>query len=278
MTKYAWLLCLFTLLTTTNTIYGQRISRDSVMQFIKVLPSFTIYKDNYIITGTKAGVLPEASNSDIKHQISFKHRLTKTSLPLDSYLFITYTQTSFWDIYKWSSPFKELNFNPSVGLGKLLYLNNKLVGSLALQVEHESNGLGGSSEKGSRGWNFVSASYTMLTSPGSVLQLKAWLPFQYKKDNPDLMEYVGYGHAAYIWEIKKGKLLLDFVGRKGASWSWKGNIQTQLSFNPFKSGHTFITLQWYQGYAESLLNYRKSTSMLRLGMAIKPSNFLLYLY
>lgn len=117
----------------------------------------------------------------------------------------------------------------------------------------------------------------MFTSSNSILQLQAWLPFQYKKDNPDLMEYVGYGQAAYLWEIKKDKLLLDIVGRKGTS-SWKGNIRTQLSYNPFKSGNTFITLQWYQGYAESLLNYRESTSMLRMGMAIKPSGFLPYLY
>ncbi|GAB3530968.1 hypothetical protein GCM10027443_12470 [Pontibacter brevis] len=248
------------------------------MQFIRTTSPFTIYKDNYIITGTKAGVLPETSNSDLKQQISFKHRLTKPTLPFDTYLFITYTQKSFWDIYKWSSPFKEINFNPGLGVGKLLYRKNRLVGSLALQVEHESNGLGGSSEKGSRGWNYISANYTMLASPGSVLQLKAWLPFQYTKDNPDLIDYVGYGQVAYNWEIKRNKLVVDLVGRKGAEWSWKGNIRTQLSYNPFKTGSTFITLQWYQGYAESLINYRQPTSMLRLGMAIRPSNFLLYFY
>ncbi len=278
MMKHAWLLCLFTTLTSVNTNYGQRISRDSVMQFVKSTSSFTIYKDNYIITGSKAGVIPETSNSDLKQQISFKHRLSKPTPPLGIYLFITYTQKSFWDIYKWSSPFKEINFKPGAGLGKLLFKDEKLIGSLALQVEHESNGLGGNSENGSRGWNLVSASYTMVASPRSVLLLKAWLPFQYKKDNPDLMEYVGYGQAAYTWEMKKDKLLFEIAGRKGASWSWKGNVRTQLSYNPFKSGNTFITLQWYQGYAESLLHYRESTSMLRLGMAIKPASLLLYLY
>ncbi|MCC9137153.1 phospholipase A [Pontibacter silvestris] len=270
--KNMWGLCLFILVISINTVYGQQISRDSVNRILRTTPPFTIYKDNYIITGSTIGEKPTSSNSDVKYQISFKHRLTNASLPLNSYLFLTYTQLAFWDIYHWSSPFNEINFNPGLGLGKLLFKDGKLIGSLALQVEHESNGWDSTM---SRSWNYASFSYTTAISSKSILQLKAWVPFFYKQDNPDIIDYVGYGQATYIWEIKKDKLLLDVTGRKGTS-GWKGNIQTQLSFKPFKSGNAFVTLQWYQGYAESLSQYQQSTSMLRLGIAIKPPTYLFY--
>ncbi|ARS36765.1 phospholipase A [Pontibacter actiniarum] len=270
--KNTWALSLLLWITTTGLCSGQGISRDSVNQILKQAPAFTIYKDNYIITGTTIGETPTSSNSDVKYQISFKHRLTNASLPLNSYLFLSYTQLAFWDIYNWSSPFEEINFNPGIGLGKLLFKDGKLKGSLALQVEHESNGR---DSIWSRSWNYVSLSYTMLASPKSILQLKAWVPFLYKTDNPDLIEYIGYGQATYIWKIKGDKLVLDIRGRKGTS-GWKGSLQTQLNYKPFKSGNAYVTLQWYQGYAENLIEYQQRSSMLRLGLAIKPSTYLFY--
>lgn len=270
--KYTWFLCLFLVISSARMGYGQRISRDSVTQILKLTPAFTIYKDNYIITGTTPTEEPTSDNTDIKYQISFKHRLTDASLPWNSYLFLTYTQKAFWDIYTWSSPFSEINFNPGAGLGKLLFKDGELLGSLALQVEHESNGRDSIQ---SRSWNFVSGSYTMIVTPQTVLQLKAWLPFLYKRDNPDLIDYVGYTQAIYIWEIKKNRLIFDVLGRKGAR-GWKGNMQAQLSYRPTPSGKAFITLQWYHGYAENLIHYERKTNMVRLGLSVKPFNYLFY--
>lgn len=266
------LLCLAVMLILPMTGYGQSVSTDSINQILSSSPAFTIYKDNYFITGTSIGETPTSSNSDAKYQISFRHRLTKARLPLKSYLFLTYTQLAFWDIYKWSSPFDEINFNPGIGVGKLIFKDEKLVGSLALQVEHESNGLDSTS---SRSWNYTSLSYTTAISPRSILQLKAWIPFLYKRDNPDLIEYVGYGEITYIWEVKKDKLLFEISGRKGTS-GWKGNIQAELSYKVIDTGNTFITLQWYQGYAENLIEYQRLTSKLRLGVVVKPPSFLFY--
>ncbi|WP_162053263.1 phospholipase A [Pontibacter pamirensis] len=272
MIKYMRFLCLLIVILSARTGYGQRISRDSATQILKLTPAFTIYKDNYIVTGTTPTEVPTGENSDVKYQISFKHRLTGASLPWNSYLFLTYTQKAFWNIYSWSSPFNEINFNPGLGLGKLLFRNGELLGSLALQIEHESNGLDSTL---SRSWNYVSGSYTMLITPKSIVQFKAWLPFFYMTDNPDLIDYVGYTQAMYILEIKKEKLILDVLGRKGAR-GWNGNIQAQLNYRPTNSGNAFITLQWYHGYAESLIDYQEKTNMLRLGISIKPFNYLFY--
>lgn len=85
---------------------------------LESVPPFGIYKDNYFVTGSSfSGGKLTKNNSDAKFQISIRHRLIKGVLPFHTYLFLTYTQKSFWDIYKKSKPFAESNYNPTLGLG-----------------------------------------------------------------------------------------------------------------------------------------------------------------
>lgn len=81
-------LLLFLSCTTAN--YGQRLTREQIED--TVLPSFSIYKDNFFITGipTHTGISKETA--DAKYQISFKQLLTRHTLPFDSQLFFIYTQ------------------------------------------------------------------------------------------------------------------------------------------------------------------------------------------
>ena len=81
--------------------------RDSVRRELETIPPFSIYKDNYFVTGTNFDGGVNQNNSDAKFQISIMHRLIKGVLPHDMYLFITYTQKSFWDIYRKSAPFED---------------------------------------------------------------------------------------------------------------------------------------------------------------------------
>ena len=84
--------------------------KDSLYRAVESIPPFGIYKDNYIVTGTSfSGGRVTKDNSDAKYQISLPHRLIKSILPLHTYLFLTYTQKSFWEIYKDSKPFYENN-------------------------------------------------------------------------------------------------------------------------------------------------------------------------
>ena len=92
--------------------------KDSLYRAVESIPPFGIYKDNYIVTGTSfSGGRVTKDNSDAKFQISLRHRLIKSILPLHTYLFLTYTQKSFWEIYKDSKPFYENNYNPTLGFG-----------------------------------------------------------------------------------------------------------------------------------------------------------------
>lgn len=133
---------------------GEKLLRDSVADDLGTIPAFTIYKDNYIITGTNfSGGKIDKYNSDAKFQISLRHRLYKSMLPWKVYLFFTYTQRSFWDIYRKSAPFTETNYNPTLGLGHNFIKNKWIAGRVFLQFEHESNGR---DSIWSRSWNKIS--------------------------------------------------------------------------------------------------------------------------
>ena len=66
-------------------------------------------------------------SADAKFQISIRQRLTKSILPFKTFLYLTYTQRSFWDIYGKSSPFLDNNFNPGLSLSKALIYRNQLM-------------------------------------------------------------------------------------------------------------------------------------------------------
>ena len=244
------------------------MSRKVADSLFNAQPSFTIYKDNYFITGTSLSEKPDKYNSDIKYQISFQQLLTKSLLPFHTYLFLTYTQLAFWDVYRSSSPFAEINFNPALGLAKRLYKNDKLMGIATMMLEHESNGRDSTN---SRSWNRISFSFQGPIFNKAILTVKGWIPFAYKDDNPDLLQYEGYGEASLLYSFIPKKFLMDVTFRKGAAWDWRGSAQTQVYYRFFKSDNEYLMLQWFQGYGESLISYKNKVSMLRIGIIIKPN-------
>jgi phospholipase A1 len=188
-------------------------------------------------------------------------------------MFLTYTQKSFWNIYKKSSPFSETNYNPAIGLGKFFISKNQYLHLVALTFEHESNG---KDSLASRSWNRISLHYMIPVSKKASLFLKAWIPFGYKTDNPDLIKYVGYGEINYTQKSENERFIIDVNLKKGSSWDTKGAISSQVAFRLSKSTNQYLSLQYYYGYAESLINYQEKTQMIRLGIIIKPSKFIFY--
>lgn len=267
ISKTVFILFLCNAFLFTPLLAQEKIQRDSVTRILKSQPSFTIYKDNYIITGTTLDEKPTRQNSDIKMQISFKQRLTNSSLPFKSYLYLTFTQKSFWRIYEQSSPFQENIFNPGLGIGKFIFKKGKQIGVASIQIEHESNGRDSTF---SRSWNYLSIGYMSILSPQLTMIAKAWIPFSLD-DNNNITEYVGYGELTFNWEILKNKLQVNAVIRKGAQFNFKGSIQTGIYYNPIKHSNQYIYLQFYDGYGENLLDYDQLTNKVRLGICIRPN-------
>lgn len=256
-----------------NIVFCQIVSKDSLnLLFIKA-PSFTIFQDNYFLTGISLNEKISNNSSDAKFQISFKQRLTNTNLPFNTYAFLTYTQKSFWDIYRNSSPFKENNYNPAIGIGKFFIRKNNSLNFTAITFEHESNGR---DSIDSRSWNRICMNYKTLLSNRAYLFVKLWYPFDYKYDNPDLIYYVGYGEVSYNQKFINDKIIFDLTLRKGASWDNKGAFNSQIAFRLSKNANQYLSINYYYGYAENLINYKVKTQMIRFGIVIKPSKFNLY--
>ncbi|SHG28244.1 phospholipase A1 [Salegentibacter echinorum] len=244
-------------------------TRKEINDTIAKMPLFSIHKDNYFISGIPTNTEVSKKTADAKYQISFKQLLTRNTLPLDSYLYLTYTQKAFWNIYEFSSPFQEINFNPGIGLGKAIYKeDDQLAGLAAIELEHESNGR---DSIYSRSWNRVTFSYHTSISPKTVLSVKAWVPFKYKDGNPELLEYVGPGEVNLSHEFKPDKLVFNLMIRKGLNWEWKGAIRSRLYYRPFEASSLYLMLEWYSGHAESLIDYSEFKSIVRFGFVIRSN-------
>ena len=251
-----------------NICYGQMsLSKDTIDRILTHSPAFSIYKDNYFIGGTTLGETPSKDNSDLKFQFSFKQRILNKPFGKGVFTYLTYTQKSFWNIFQDSSPFGETNYNPGLLFVMPSYKANRLTGIWTSSLEHESNGRDSTY---SRSWNFVSVAYGHFFSPRLTASVKAWIPFSLS-DNPDLMEYIGYGEGQLQWTVKEDRVFFNLLVRKGASWDWKGSIQSTITYRPFENRTLNLMLQWWQGYAESLIDYQEARGMLRFGLQIKPT-------
>ncbi|HEU4792001.1 MAG TPA: phospholipase A [Flavobacterium sp.] len=271
MKKHTIIISLTFLLFSLN-LFSQITVKDSIKNLIDNAPSFTIYQDNYFVSGSSLNDPISSNTSDAKFQISFKQRITKATLPFDTQLFLTYTQKSFWKIFNESSPFAETNYNPAFGISKFFIGKNKSLKIVAIAYEHESNGR---DSIYSRSWNRISFHYMQDISKTSTIKIKAWIPLQYD-ENPDLIKYVGYGEISFSQKLYKGRFIFDVTSRKGASSDGNFSVSSQLSYLISKKDNQYITLQYYNGYAESLIDYNQKTNMLRVGIVIKPFKSFFY--
>lgn len=225
---------------------------------------FGMYKDNYIITGIPTNKPTNKETADVKFQFSIRHRMLKGTLPFNSFLMLTYTQKSFWDVYRDSAPFADSNYNPGFMLGAPVTQHGKLRGMLALSLEHESNGRDGDA---SRSWNFIGLSGAYLYNRYFWTQVKFWIPQVSQKDNPDLLKYRGIGFVALNYRSFTDRFAASVVlnpAKKGL------NTRIELAARVTKRANYYFFLQWEQGYSESLLRYKEYNSMVRLGIALKP--------
>lgn len=254
---------MFKLLKLTAQI---NLNQDQLVDMLQESPSFSIYKDNYFITGIPMDRNTNKYTADAKFKISFKQRIKNEPLFWDSYAFLTYTQKSFWGIYQHSSPFEETNYNPGISFMKPIFKNNQLLAALVYGIEHESNGR---DSIYSRSWNNISINYRHFVSRNFNNGIKLWLPFSYR-DNKDLMNYIGYGEIYSNWNTANKRLLFSAKLRKSLKWLTKGSAQVEMSWRPSTKKNFYLILQWWEGYNESLIDYNKSVSMIRFGISLKP--------
>ena len=253
-----------------NTVEKEKLEADSIRRALDNGPYFTLYKDNYFIAGTTIGGKPTATNSDVKFQVSIAQRLTKSTLPFNTYLYLFYTQKCMWNVFENSMPMRDFNFNPGIGLAKHLFFIFCYVGKVTLMIEHESNGRDGIE---SRSWNKVSLASNIFIDPNFMVHGKVWIPIIDGQNNQDILYYSGIYQVGTTFTTpnKRFGFALTMVKRKG--WNFKYNTIWEVNYRLFKDENQFLFLQYYNGYGENLLDYNQYHSRLRIGLVIKPQLF-----
>lgn len=220
-------------------------------------PALSAHEPTYIVFGDSSD-----RGFDARYQLSFKYRIFDPEgfigrfSPLFSNLYFSYTQTSLWDIGEDSSPFRDTSYRPGlfykwVGSEKFLLPDEWRAG-----VEHESNGR---SDEDSRSIDtaYISPSWHVDLSNSRRF---SFIPKIYtyidKKENNDIQRYRGY----VDWMARFGRedgLIINGLYRQGTAGFATGqlDISYPISERIFARTGSFVHLQVFSGYGETLLDY-----------------------
>jgi len=234
------------------------------------------YESIYFIAGGSGGL-------NAKFQISFKYRIFSEqgwfarclSIPSDIYL--SYSQTSLWDLHERSSPFKDSSYRP-----RLFYLKEnqrKLDAPWKFGIEaglaHESNG---KMDLESRSINTAYLRPTLsyyLDPRNRIYAAPMLLNYFDDEDNPDIEDYrgnvdllFGFGsgnagdHDWNFWTMLR-------KGARGHRGSIELNLTVPFKFITNDRLNGWLLLQYFSGQGESLLDYdKKMDAQFRAGFAI----------
>lgn len=274
--KIRWTVLVLSLLVAAGAdaqivkLHNPTYNADSIRAEFDKRPYFSLYKDNYFVVGTALGQKPNNVNSDIKFQVSIAQRLTKSTLPGHTYLFLTYSQKCMWNVFQESMPMRDLNFNPGIGIAKALIVKDRIIGKASLLIEHESNGR---DSLASRSWNKISLSVGVFVDPQVMIHAKYWIPIVDGENNRDILKYSGIYQTGVQYMSPNGRFggAITLIKRQG--WNLNFNTILELNYRIFKNENQYFFLQYYNGYGENLLDYKEFHSRLRVGIVIKPKFF-----
>jgi len=245
--------------------------------------AITPYRSNYILPFTyndspnieavrEADPNKDLKKAEAKFQLSLKVKLWQDILGKKMDLWFGYTQQSFWQLYNFedSSPFRESNYEPEILLNyrtnyNILGLKGRFIN---VGFNHQSNG---GSEPLSRSWNRIVINLGFERDRLALL-LKGWyrIPERAKDDdNPNMEDYLGYGEvqAYYFWKKQRfGVMLRDnlkFHNNRGA-------VQLEWSFPLVARVSGYV--QYYNGYGESLLDYKHNVNRIGIGLILTDWN------
>ena len=201
-------------------------------------------------------------------QLSFKVKGREGVFGNDNVdLWFGYTVTSFWQAYNngISSPFRETNYEPEAILA--FRTDYEIAGFrgriLNLGMVHQSNGR---SEGLSRSWNRVYAQIGLERGDLTLL-IRPWyrIPERDKDDNPDIEDYMGHGDLLAVY--RHGRNAYSLLLRNNfKSSDNRGAVKLNWSFPLY--GRLKGYVQYFNGYGESLVDYKHSQQSIGLGVSL----------
>ncbi len=249
-------------------------TQNTIRQYTQSLYNIKAHKANYFLpvsyrhNGAYADTNEhEAQRVETEFQVSIKFDFASNLFGLDEIYSVAYTQKAFWQLYSDSAYFRETNYNPEFYITFPISTigNTEFLKAIRVAIEHESNGRGGKEE---RSWNFVSSSF-YFQYKSIFSELKLW----YRVDNlrgnaydynPELVDYMGYGHLKFMLPYKKH--LFEVLFRHNLS-SY-GAIETNYTYPLFGRKDLFLYMKAFSGYGESLIDYDNYLNKIGIGFSI----------
>jgi len=214
-----------------------------------------------------------------KFQFSFKYKILTfgeaTSQRIPSTLQFAFSQRSLWDITGTSSPFYDTSYMPELFYESLAPASEKSGGLTWLGFQagykHESNGRDGPVSR-SLNTLFVQPVFSFGALEGwhLVVMPKIFTYIGGLGDNADLKDYRGYGQLRFVIGKKNSGPSLMYTGIVGQHWS---HLSNQLDLTvPVRTllldFETYLLVQYFNGYGESLLSYRDKSETIRAGFSL----------
>jgi phospholipase A1/A2 len=213
-----------------------------------------------------------------KFQFSFKYKILSfgeaTAERIPSTLQFAFSQRSIWDITGTSSPFYDTSYMPELFYESLAPVSAKKGGLTWLGYQagykHESNGRDGPVSR-SLNTLFVQPVFSIgtLESWHLIVAPRLFTYIGELGDNNDLKDYRGYGQLRLVIGKTSGPSLM-YTGIAGQHWN---HFTTQLDLTMPVRTHvlnfeTFLLVQYFNGYGESLLSYRDKSETVRAGFSL----------
>lgn len=235
---------------------------------------FSAHEPVYFIYG------PDAPGA--KFQFSFKYRLLGDKARLDDKipalrgLYIGFTQRSLWDIDAQSSPFFDTSYMPELMLESQRVIDPGKEGGLQFLgyqagLRHESNG---KSDPESRSLNigYFRPVFAIGRLDGWNLIVAPRI-FAYVGDvdnNPDIADYRGHSEVtAILGRNDRGALAITGrLGQGGHRGNWQADLTIPVKFDKLFDFATYVLIQYWNGYGESLRSYNQRTETVRAGFSL----------
>lgn len=239
----------------------------------------SLYKPNYILpfyfTGSPYNSIyvnetpndESLKQTELKFQLSFKIPIVKKLLSNRTNIYFGYTQLSYWQLYNRHPFFRSTDYEPEFFIqnkinwliGENWYFNDLTIGAV-----HQSNGFGNTME---RSWNRVYLETTFSNDHISAI-IRPWVIFKdssYKKYNPDLAKYLGYGEIILGYKFGNQTISLqthsifECAGRYAT-----GTLNYSFPISPYLNGF----VQVFSGYGQSMIEYNHRTNSIGLGLTL----------
>lgn len=226
---------------------------------------------------------PHYINTETKFQISLRADYVTNWFGFTQMWTGAYTQTSYWQLFIESAPFRETNYKPELFVTIPFYHKLDAIGmkAIAFGYMHASNGQpdnpdvnasreyvdGPYEDSRSRSWNrLYLRSYFQWKNFFAELTLWYRMKEDYiDDDNPNITDFYGHGslEVGYIHQ----KLLTRLTVRPAFD---SGHIsgEIEMSYPLPLSDNVFFYLQGFSGYGQSLIDYDHHLNQVGLGLSI----------